>query len=144
MDKKFISAFDGRRRTSITFKDKSLTNQSDKKSCDINVIMDRYQKTGLVDHVARFNGNYEDCAGAVDYHTALNIIQAADEAFMTLPSALRARFENDPAMFIEFVNNPANFDEVVSLGLAKAKDTSAEASAQPIANDASADAAPQG
>lgn len=144
MDKKFISAYEGRRPVSITFKDKSLTNQSDKKSCDVNFILERYQKTGVLDHVARYNGNYKDCSGAVDYHTAMNIIQQADEAFMTLPSTLRARFENDPALFIEFVNNPANFDEMVSLGLAKSKDTSAEASAQPIANDASADATPEG
>jgi hypothetical protein len=36
---------------------------------------------------------------------------------MRLPAELRARFENDPAKLIEFIDNSENLDEAINLGL---------------------------
>jgi phage internal scaffolding protein len=64
---------------------------------------------------------YGDFTGIGDYHTALNQVIAAEDEFMSLPATLRARFENDPAQLIEFLDNPQNKDEAVQLGLVNIK-----------------------
>lgn len=94
------------------------TKQAFKAECDINTIMKRYEKTGIVDHVARFGGRYGDYLGAVDYHTAMNEVTKAQEMFLSLPARVRARFGNDPGQFVEFALNPENLDELRELGLA--------------------------
>jgi len=59
-----------------------------------------------------------DFSEVVDYRTALEQVAKADEAFMALPAKVRARFSNDAAEFLDFVHNPANKEELVSMGLA--------------------------
>lgn len=95
----------------------SLTHQCFQDECDINTILDRWQKTGVLEHENKFHGQYGDFISAQDYHASLNAVLEADEAFSTLPSSIRARFENDPAAFLDFVNNPSNRDEMIQMGL---------------------------
>lgn len=118
----------------------SMTKQSFKDECDINRILMKYQKTGLLTHVQSYGGRYEDLPSNLDYQESLNAIMAAEEAFMSLPSSLRSRFGNDPATFLDFVGNPANENELVELGLANPRPT-AEQSGGPAPSDA-APAAP--
>lgn len=99
----------------------SKTKQSMKAECDINNIMAKYQKSGLVTHVNERQGTYDDFISAPDYHTAMNQICAANESFESLPSGIRNRFHNDPALFLEFVQDPAHQDELVRMGLADPK-----------------------
>ena len=37
---------------------------------------------------------------------------------MTMPADVRARFNNDPALFVDFCSDEANLDEMRKLGLA--------------------------
>ena len=94
----------------------SRTKQSFKKQSDINVIMKKYERTGLITHTKQ-NGAYGDFSDVKDYHAALNAIYEANEGFMTLPASLRKRFGNDPAQLIEFLNDANNLEEAVELGL---------------------------
>lgn len=96
----------------------SLTQQSMKDDCDINRIMKKFEDTGVIEHQRQFQGHYGDFLGAGDYHDAMNQILAAQEMFETVPAKLRARFGNDPALFLEFVQDPENAEELVELGLA--------------------------
>lgn len=97
----------------------SVTQQHFKDECDINNIMAQYEATGLLRVSSNYaTGRYADLADVEDYHTSLNKVIAAQEAFDDLPSALRSRFDNDPAKFLEFVTDNKNADELVSLGLA--------------------------
>lgn len=98
-------------------KDPSLTHQCFKDECDINNIMSRWVKDGLVAHVNQYQGRYEDVSSAEDYHTSLNRVIAAQDAFDSLPATIRSRFENDPGKFLEFVGDPSNKDEMTKLGL---------------------------
>jgi phage internal scaffolding protein len=95
----------------------SLTKQSEAAACDINTIMAQYEKTSLLDHVNQFQGRYEDLGDSVDYHGSMNIVLAAQSAFDSLSAHVRARFDNDPALFLDFVNDPKNLDEMADLGL---------------------------
>ena len=110
-----------RKRVRKNFMQPSLTKQSFQKECNINNLMAKYQKTGLHAHVNRHQGNYGDFMQATDYHTAMNQIIAAGDAFNTVPAEIRAKFENDPGKFLEFCQNTDNLDEMREIGLLPAK-----------------------
>lgn len=96
----------------------SLTQQNFKNECDINFIMKRWEKTGELTHVRSNAPSYGDFSNLGDYQSSLNVVLAAQEAFDSLPAVVRNRFSNDPAMFVEFVQDPSNADAIVELGLA--------------------------
>lgn len=96
-----------------------LTRQEFKAECDVNVIMSRYQRTGIMP------GNpagmrYGDFTELPNFMDAMNTVARANEAFAALPAAIRRRFGNDPGEYVDFVSNPENLDEVRKLGLAEA------------------------
>jgi len=99
---------------------RSRTHQSFAKDADINNIMNRYKKTGVLgdpsissQRVSRF-GDFSDIA---DYPTIVARIQQAQDDFMTLPSEVRAKFGNLVENALDFIADPANADEAVALGL---------------------------
>lgn len=97
----------------------TLTKQSEAKNCDINVIVKKWQSTGVLptnlnDGLAQ----YADVSDMPDYRGCLDVVIQAQQAFSQLPSDLRHRFSNDPAIYLDFCSNPANAAEMVSLGLA--------------------------
>jgi len=109
------SNFQPRTRSGLIFTGESRTKQSFKDECDINVIMRRYQQTGILDHVRDAVPQYLD-ATAIEFQAAMDIVAQAQTIFEELPSAIRARFENDPAQLLEFVHDPANAVEAVAMG----------------------------
>nr|QJB20403.1 MAG: internal scaffolding protein [Microvirus sp.] len=119
----------------------SLTQQNMLVECDINNIMKKYAITGEITHVNSITGQFGDFSDIRDYQTSLNIVIAADEAFMALPAYLRERFENDPAKFLDFVHDDKNRDEAIELGLIpnpKGADAPSAPSGSHIAGDGAA------
>jgi len=100
--------------------DASLAQQHFKDECDINNILRQFNITGQLPEQT-LSPRYGDFTGIGDYHTALNQVIAAEDEFMSLPAQIRARFENDPAQLIEFLNQPENYDEAITLGLVDKK-----------------------
>lgn len=99
-----------------------LAMQSFAKECDINQIMLKWQKQGVVDHVNRMHGEYGDFLNVPDnYQEAMQHIFDAQEMFASLPSSVRKRFANDPGEFLDFVSDPANENEMRDLGLLETK-----------------------
>lgn len=94
----------------------SLAQQHFKDECDINNILRQFNITGLLPE-SPLSPRYGDFTGIGDYHTALNRVIAAQEEFEALPAQIRARFENDPAKLIEFLEDDNNRPEAESLGL---------------------------
>lgn len=99
-------------------KSPDMTRQDFKDDCDINLIMAKARKTGMVAHTAKYAGSYGEFM-EIDYHEAMTAIAEADQMFETVPSDIRARFGNDAGKFLEFVTNEENADEVREMGLAK-------------------------
>lgn len=98
----------------------SMTRQSEMAACDIHNILKQFSQRGF-EELVRQNaaaGQYADLTNLPDYQEALNTVIAADNAFMALPSQIRDRFQNDPAMFVAFLSDPRNQDEAIRLGLA--------------------------
>jgi phage internal scaffolding protein len=96
--------------------DPSLAQQHYKDECDINTILQKFNITGLLPE-SPLSPRYGDFTGISDYHTALNRVIAAQDEFDGLPANIRARFENDPAQLIEFLENSENRQEAEKLGL---------------------------
>lgn len=115
----------GRNRVAFDCGTDSRAKQQFADECDINNLMRKYEKGIALTHLNRYQGEYADVTGAVDYHEASNIVLAAQEAFSSLPAAVRKRFDNDPGQFMDFVSKEENREELVKLGLAKAPEAPA-------------------
>ena len=98
--------------------DPGVTDGSQAAELDVNQIIRRAQKSGILPgtDVERV---YADVSDAVSYHEALNLINNAHHQFMSLEAEVRARFENDPAKFTEFMHDEKNVEEMYKLGLAE-------------------------
>ena len=118
----------------------SRTKQSFKKECDINVIMAKYQKTGAITHFNKHQQNYGMADGQT-FQDAMNLVCEAQEMFNDLPSSIRSRFGNDPAAFLDFVQNDENADEMARMGLIEqsAEQTDALASAAEVESSEAAE-----
>lgn len=96
----------------------SLTKQSFQQECDINHILKNNALVAPLTPEQYASLNFVDLGDSTDFHSAKNYLIEAEKAFMTIPADIRARFENDPGQFLDFVQNPKNADELVKLGLA--------------------------
>jgi len=94
----------------------SLAQQHYKEECDINTILQKFSITGVLPD-SPLSPRYGDFTGIGDYHTALNRVIAAQDEFEALPAQIRARFDNDPAKLIEFLDDASNRPEAEKLGL---------------------------
>lgn len=110
-------------RVPTKFKGKTMTEQHHEKSCNINNILARYQNTGLIDHVREYEGTYGDVTGA-DFKEAQDLITNEKSVFMELPAAVRAKFDNDPANYLDLVMTDEGIQELGQM-LTEAKPTAA-------------------
>ena len=94
----------------------SMTQQSFKDECDINVILRRFAVTGELPENVRVP-QYQEFDGVFDFQTAMNLVRTSQEAFEAMPATVRERFNNDPARFMDFVNDADNYDEALKMGI---------------------------
>lgn len=123
MKSKIVGRFIYERKPAKTYPAASRTQQHFKKDADINNIMRKYQRTGvLVDPSIMRNRKpiYGDFSNLPDYQQLSNQLIEIDRMFMALPSELRARFQNDPKVLVDFVSNPDNEEAARKLGLLQA------------------------
>lgn len=114
---KVIEQLNDRKRVYTDNKQPSKTDQQYKDDTDVNYILNKYAKTGQLSHVNQVRGQYADVSEIPDLHSALQKVKLADEAFMQLSSAIRKRFNNQPAVMVEFLQDPKNNEEAIKLGL---------------------------
>lgn len=121
----------------------SRTGQEFAEDADINNIMARYVKTGTVPMFVdrqMLDGDLH----VMSYHEMQNVIADANSAFNSLPAIVRARFDNDPAKFVDFAINEQNVDELRELGMLspEAVQRLDKAAADKAAAEAAASSAP--
>jgi len=96
--------------------DVKLTEQSHKDEVNVNTIMRKAMRTGLLPQ--RGNpGFYGDFSNVTDYFDAVNRVKEAEASFMTLPADIRKRFDNEPGKLLAFLDNASNEDEARELGI---------------------------
>lgn len=88
-----------------------------KEECDINTVVARALRGSVPDNIVRPAGSYGDVSEYTDFAHMMDVVNRGTNAFMDVPSAVRARFGNDPVAFYRFVTDPSNSEELVKLGL---------------------------
>lgn len=116
----FFTAYSSKPRISISFPSPGLTKQSFKDECDINTIMGRYLRTGILpETVQQIEGQFLDVSD-VDFRSSMELVADAWSMFNELPSNIRSRFSNDPGEFLAFSSDPKNRSEMGRMGLLRA------------------------
>lgn len=123
-----VEDLNGRTRPRVRkfFNNPSLTRQEFKDECDLAKVIARFGKTpegrsALAQMQGAVGGSFEDCTVIPDFRSAKDTMLRGEQAFYRLPLQFRARFDHDVAACLDFLADPANVDELRSLGLAKPK-----------------------
>lgn len=95
-----------------------FTEQAHKDRCDVNKIMRKYDKSGLITHVSKFEAEFGDTTG-IEFKSMMDKISSAQSSFNELPSAIRTRFDNEAYKLLQFMDDPNNRDEAIKLGLVR-------------------------
>ena len=95
----------------------SMTKQSFREQVNINFIIRKYDKTGVISHLNRRTPTFGDFSNVTSYQEALEQVEAAQSAFMDLPHEVRTWAMNDPGRLIELVNDESNAEQMAELGL---------------------------
>lgn len=116
--RKFKTAYSDRERHTFETEGESLTQQHFAEETEINNIIAFHDKTGIIKNVQQGIAQYGDFSEVNEYRENLDMIRAADENFMKLPSNIRRKFNNNAGDFFEFATNPENEQQLVQMGLA--------------------------
>ena len=103
--------------TALECEKETKTQQQFKDEVDINTIVERFGVTGEAPPTVNFPEE-QDFTEVHDFQSAMNVLRASEEAFMQLPAKARARFQNSPQQFMEFIHDADNQEEAIKLGLA--------------------------
>ena len=114
----FQRAYKTTKRVQVICYEKTLTQQHLTKECDVNQIINKYDKKGVLRHINKAATRYMDVTSS-DFQEAAMMVTNAMNMFAELPSELRNRFDNDPARLLDFVHDPDNADELAVMGLAR-------------------------
>lgn len=104
------------RATAVVNTEPTMTQQNFRDEVDINTIVKRFGLTGEMPEDFRAP-EYGDFSDVTDFQSAQNAVLAAQAAFMEMPAGMRARFENNPQLLMEFLADKENLAEARELGL---------------------------
>lgn len=122
----YINTKDKYKHKGVVFNpDDDLTKQCHKDECDINKIINTYDKTGILTNANTQQPTYGN-QPTIDLHSALNTVIAAQNEFDSLPAKIRKKFDNDPQRFMDFVHNPKNEAKIREMGLTKVPEPTLE------------------
>lgn len=92
------------------------TQQHFREEVDINNIVARFQRTGMLSGASSTPLQYGDVS-SMDFMAMQNLVVKMKGRFMGLPSKTRNLFNNDPAQMLAFIEDPENADQARKLGL---------------------------
>jgi len=97
----------------------SRTVQDPVESLTMSNIIDKYRRTGVLSSGVPGQPRKPIFAevSSFDYHAALNFIQAVQVEWGGLSARLKGRFSNSPEVMLRWLENPANQEEAIRLGL---------------------------
>lgn len=128
-DEKFFRTRYDRHQVRVKFDPAEKRTKSEfLQETDINNIIARYKRTGVLPESARAAAaRYGDFSEVPTYQEMFSRIHAAQDMFLALPATVRARFDNDPGVFLEASQTKEGQELLVQLGLATAKPAPGEA-----------------
>ena len=108
-------------RVTFETEGESLTEQQYAEESQILSKIRKYDSQGFFDSINRNPAQYTDFTQVRDLSDAIDQIENAREAFQTIPSDVRKRFNNSASEFFDFASKESNYNELVKLGLATGK-----------------------
>ena len=119
---KFFTRFDRPETKGITFSKPSLTEQSHKQDCDINVLVSNYARSGILGDPSSYRplvfGDFSKLGSLQEQRNALSEISSY---FDQLPSETREAFSNDPMKLVDAFLDPSKKDLLLAHKLVKAE-----------------------
>ena len=112
------SAYSEKNRPTTVNNKPSMTKQSMQNELDINNIIKKYHKTGVLPNLQKLEGVYGEIT-SMDLQTALQKVTDAENAFAEVPAKIRNLFDNDAGKFIDYATNPKNIGQMQEWGLAE-------------------------
>ncbi len=94
--------------------DDGRTKQSFKNGTDINRILAKAHKTGVISHLNKYGAIYGDFSDMPDLLQANERLARGQQIFDELPSEVRAEFRQEIGEFYKYVNDPANKDDLAT------------------------------
>ncbi len=91
------------------------TKQSFKDSTDINKLLAKAAKGESITHLAKYGAVYGDFSDMPDLLEARRRLAIGQEIFSELPGEIRREFNQSPAAFFAFVNDPTHKDDLARL-----------------------------
>jgi len=91
--------------TGLRCMDPSLTQQQFAEEADINTIVDRFLRSGVMPTPTQMP-QYVDYEGVFDFQSAMNVVRSADENFMRLDAKVRSRLTTLLKSFLSFLQIP--------------------------------------
>lgn len=109
-----------RKRVITLCNDEPRTKQQFKDEVDINNMIARFTRSNgvSVDQLLSqpaSGGHWGDFSDVPDLRTMYERLANAEESFMSLPSKVRKKFDNDALLFMEFVSKDENLKELATL-----------------------------
>ena len=117
----FRTHYSPQMRVSFETEGESLTEQQFAEESQILNKIRKFDSQGFFDSINRNPAQYTDFTQVRDLADAIDQIEEARDAFQTIPSDVRKKFNNSPSEFFDFASKESNYDELVKLGLATAK-----------------------
>ncbi len=94
----------------------TITQQNKRESTNINLIMDKAKKTGILPS-NKLNVEYGDFTLAEDLQDAFTKVEEARTEFDRLPGKVRKKFGQNPVAIMDFLSKEENREEAIELGL---------------------------
>jgi len=108
----FRTPFTPRVSVSIDFtKSKNHTRSEQAPATDINNIVKRFHKTGVIDWVANNEPQFGDFTN-INFEEIQNKVAQGKQLFESLPAHVRKEFNNNPSEFIEFIQTKDNIEDM--------------------------------
>ena len=95
----------------------SCTQQHFKDECDVNRIIERYQATGVLEHVRNNEARYGQAPSGDDFQKMVEQIAEARSLFEELPSKARQHFNHNPVEFLDYIQGDPDLDILDKLDL---------------------------
>ena len=96
----------------------TTVQQHFKNETNVSHIVDKFAQTGLLPG-NRKEPQYIDHTQIGDYTEMLSQVTEVQQTFQKFPAKIRAYFQNNPTRFVEFIDNPKNYDKAIELGIIK-------------------------
>lgn len=92
----------------------SMTEQHHARACDVNTIMAKYLKSGVIDHIKQYEPQFGDVSN-LDFKTSMDQVAAVKSEFHNLPAFVRDHYKQDPGAYLDAVSTEEGIEELRKL-----------------------------